>query len=160
MPFSSDPITVFFFVLSHGGTKFDYTTTNANDPCLETYWGKTKNNICKALSFLETMIFKNGHFKVFFSRCKQASSLFRKKILQKLGSTAVSYIYVLAIGQVLDPFYSNATTIFFSLKKIVEKCCPKTGIIFFQCRPEVYVPPIHSQSMVSIKPIEQPFRTL
>ena len=83
-----------------------------------------------------------------------------KKLLQKLGSTAVSYIYVLAIGQVLDPFY-NATTIFFSMKKIVEKCCPKTGIIFFQCRPEVYVlPPIHSQSMVSIKPIEQPFRTL
>lgn len=79
------PYYSFFFVLSHGGTKFDYTTTNANDPCLETYWGKTKNNICKALSFLETMIFKNGHFKVFFSRCKQASSLFRKKITPEIG---------------------------------------------------------------------------
>ena len=42
----------FFFVLSHGDTKFDYTTTNANDPCLETYWRKTINNICTALSFL------------------------------------------------------------------------------------------------------------
>ena len=73
------PYYSFFYVLSHGGTKFDYTTTNANDPCLETYSGKTNNNICKALSFLETVIFKNGHFKVFFSRCKQASSLYQKK---------------------------------------------------------------------------------